>query len=168
MNAEIQHEMDAIASSILSASSEPRRGKKIDRMEPMATSNDGDDAHNDDPATPHLVDGAQVQRAMRHAAASRIHDHREAGDTRPRSIYLDDDTDDAPSDAAVGGLTFLNHTLPGAPQPDLPDSVGRHWIAAPATAAHWEMPFPLSDESDGEPEDKAPLFHDAYTTGLQK
>ncbi len=57
MNAEIQSEIDALASSISSASSEPRSGKKIDRIDAMAVSDDEDgDERRDGPATPDLLE----------------------------------------------------------------------------------------------------------------
>ncbi len=55
--AEIQNEIDALASSISSASSEPRSSTKLDRIDAMVGSDDENgDEHRDGPATPDLID----------------------------------------------------------------------------------------------------------------
>jgi hypothetical protein len=131
MGAKIQNEIDVLASSISSTSSEPRSSTKIDRIDAMAASDDEDgDERRDGPATPDLIDEPAPMEYL----------------SMRNLVYQDDALETGPQ-------------LLGCPR-QKEDPRGRNWVATTATAADWLISFPLSDGSDGGAEDKPPLLHD--------
>ena len=121
-------EEDALASSISSASSEPRSSKKNDNIEAMADSDmEMGEVRREGPPTPDLIsdnEPAETMDTMDLSMAQVIH-----------TPYVDDTQLNFPRRKAD----------PRGRKPEVID-----------TDADWEMPFPLSDGSDGCAEDMPP------------
>jgi hypothetical protein len=130
-SSDIQDEIDALTSSISSASSEPRSSTKNDRIEPMvASDNEDGDKNRDGPPTPDLL--SSPEQTMEYLFMPDVVNHQ----------YQDDPQE----------LGFAQQK---------PDPRGEKPTVTEATAENWKVPFPLSDGSNGEPEDKEPpLFND--------